>query len=81
MHAGVPILATPLTEIKNIIEEYQIGMFIENHDPKHIADTIEKMLADEQKLNLFRQNTKIAATELNWENEKKVLVEIFKTYA
>ncbi len=81
IYAGVPILATPLVEIKNIIEKYEIGMFIGNHDPKHIAETIREMLADEKRLALFKENTKKAAAELNWENEKKTLIEIFTPYA
>jgi glycosyltransferase involved in cell wall biosynthesis len=81
IYAGVPILATPLVEIKNIIEKYEIGLFIENHDPKHIAGKIGKMLADEKQLALFKENTKKAAAELNWENEKKTLIEIFTPYA
>jgi len=80
IYAGVPILATPLVEIKNIIEKYEIGLFIENHDPKHIAEKIGEMLSDEKQLALFKENTKKAAAELNWENEKKSLVEIFTHY-
>jgi glycosyltransferase involved in cell wall biosynthesis len=81
IYAGIPVLATPLAELKNIIQKYGIGCFIENHDPKHIAETIKNMLQDEQQLALFRQNTKNAASELNWENEKQALVEIFTPYA
>jgi len=81
IYAGVPVLATPLVEIKNIIEHYEIGMFITNHDPKHIAATIEDMLKDEKRLSFFKQNTKKAAAELNWENEKKTLIDLFTPYA
>jgi glycosyltransferase involved in cell wall biosynthesis len=81
IYAGVPVLATPLVEIKNIIEQYGIGCFIGNHDPKHIAETIESLLQDETRLAFYKANTKKAAAELNWENEKKTLVEIFAPYA
>src|SRR5690606_9219498 len=36
-HAGIPILGTNLPEIKNTIEQFQIGKIIQNHEPKHIA--------------------------------------------
>lgn len=81
MYAGVPVLATPLVELKNIIETYEIGDFIENHDPEHIANKIKNMLADESKLAMFKANTHKAAADLNWENEKKTLIEIFTPYA
>ena len=81
IHAGVPVLATPLVELKSIIQKYQIGAFIENHDPEHIAATIKAMFDDEKLLAEYKQNTARAAADLNWETEKKVLSEIFSPYA
>jgi len=81
IYAGVPVLATPLVELKNIIQHYEIGEFIENHDPKHIAATITTMLQNEARMAFYKKNTLKAASELNWENEKKVLIEIFAPYA
>jgi glycosyltransferase involved in cell wall biosynthesis len=81
IYAGIPVLASPLVELKNIIQHYEIGEFIENHHPEHIAASIKAMLNDESRLNLYKQNTLKAAAELNWENEKKVLIEIFAPYA
>ena len=81
IHAGVPVLATPLVELKSIIQKYQIGAFIENHNPEHIAATIKAMFDDEKQLAEYKQNTARAAADLNWETEKKVLSEIFSPYA
>ncbi len=81
IYAGVPVLATPLVELKSIIQHYEIGTFIENHDPEHIADTIRNMLQDENRLNFYKINTRKAAAELNWEKEKTTLIEIFAPYA
>ena len=81
IHAGVPVLASPLVELKNIIQQYEIGGFIENHDPVHIASTIKNLLEDEKRLAQYKANTARAAAELNWETEKKVLFEIFSSYA
>jgi len=81
IHAGIPVLATPLVELKNIIQHYEIGEFIENHDPQHIADSIKKMLENEKQLAVYKSYTRKAAAELNWENEKKTLIEIFAPYA
>ena len=52
IYAGIPVLATPLVELKNIIQHYEIGEFIENHKPEHIAETIKKMLRDENQLSI-----------------------------
>jgi len=81
IYAGTPVLATPLVELKSIIDQYQIGEFIESHDPKHIASAFRNMLQNESQLAFYRQNTYKAAAGLNWENEKKNLIEIFMPYA
>lgn len=80
IHAGVPVVATPLVEIKNIIEHYNVGEFIQNHDPKHIANTLTNLLQNENRLFEYHQNTRKASKELNWEVEKKVLIDIFEPY-
>ena len=76
IQAGIPVLASPLTEIKTFIEKYKVGICIENHDAKHIADKLNYMLTSTD-YNTWKANTKIAAQENNWENEKKVWVDMF----
>jgi glycosyltransferase involved in cell wall biosynthesis len=80
IHAEIPVLASPLIEIKKIIDGYQVGETILNHDPKHIASRIKEMLADEKKLAFYKGNCKFAAHELCWENEEKILIEVYKSY-
>ena len=81
LYAGIPVLASPLVELRNIIQQYEIGEFIESHNPEHIAATIKSMLQDEKKMAHYKVNTQKAASELNWETEKKTLIEIFVPYA
>ena len=80
IHAGVPVLASSLVEIENMIDEYKIGETIDNHDPKHIAAKINSMLSSPDKILMWKKNLKIAATELCWEKEEKKLIEIFEKY-
>jgi len=80
IHAGIPVLASRLIEIQQIIEDYNIGTLTENHDPQHIASKINEMFADEQRLMKWKQNTNIAAKELCWEEEEKVLISIYQKY-
>ncbi|NVO19368.1 MAG: glycosyltransferase [Bacteroidetes bacterium] len=78
IHAGIPILASPLPEIKAIIEKYEIGGFIDSHQPEHIASKIQQALNDEITYARWKENLKLAAAELNWENERKVLCKIIE---
>lgn len=80
IHAGVPILASPLPEIKNIITTYNVGTFIDNHNPHHIADRINEILANEEQLLIWKKNTSLAAKELNWDIEEKHLINLYKKY-
>jgi len=81
IHAGIPVLASPLLEIKMIIEKYQIGDTIKNHDPKHIADKIKEMTGDDKQFKIWKENLKFAVTELCWEKEEKIIKEVYQQYA
>lgn len=74
IHAGIPVLSSKAVEIKLIIEEYQLGTFIESFDPKEIAKTVVAISANKEIYNQWKQNTIAAAREFNWENEEKILI-------
>ena len=74
--AEVPILASPLIEIKKIIEHYKVGECIESHNPEHIAERIKSMLADKAKLGTYKENARKAKDVLCWEKEKAVLEDV-----
>jgi len=81
IHAGIPVLATPLIEIKQIIGNYKIGDTIDSHDPQHIAGKIKMMTLNPVKSNEWKENCKFAALELCWEKEEKIVLEVYKKYA
>jgi glycosyltransferase involved in cell wall biosynthesis len=80
IHAGTPVLASPVVEVKKIIDSYQVGETILSHDPKHIAARIKEMLSDDSKMAIYKENCKFAARELCWENEEKILINVYKPY-
>ena len=81
INAGIPVLASNLVEIRKIIEKYNIGEILLNHQPENIAEHINKLLSDDIKLAEFRKNAIIAAEELCWENEEKELINVYQKYA
>ena len=80
MHAGVPVIATAIPEVKRIIDEYQCGISLESNEPKMIAAAINKLMADEEAYNFYKNNCSIAAKELCWENESKKLKAIYDPF-
>jgi len=75
VNAGIPVLSSKLTELEKFIRKYNIGNFIESHDPKHIAEMIEKTIYSEQ-YQIWKKNTLIAKTENSWQIEKQKLIEL-----
>jgi glycosyltransferase involved in cell wall biosynthesis len=80
IQARIPILASPLPEIRKVIQKYDIGEFIESHDPQHIANKINEMVKDRAQMEKWKENLTFAATELCWEKEKEILTNLFREY-
>ncbi len=78
LHAGVPVLASRLIEQENIINQYDVGTFIEEHRPEHIAEKIREIFDNPELLERWKRNSFRVREELNWENESKIVLDIFK---
>ncbi|MCH9030132.1 MAG: hypothetical protein IH819_11100 [Bacteroidetes bacterium] len=76
--AGIPILSSDLIEVKGIVKKYEIGEIANSHDPIHIAEKINYMIADDQRYIRWKQNLKSAANELCWEKEQEELIKLYK---
>lgn len=76
IHAGIPVLASFVPEVKKIVEQYNIGVVIENHDPRHIADKITFMFADNDRYATWKKNLITAARQLSWSVEEKKLLDV-----
>jgi glycosyltransferase involved in cell wall biosynthesis len=70
-----PILASNYPEMKNIIEEYSIGLTCDPKNLQEIDSCIERMRTDKAFYAQCKENLKRAKQELCWENEKNVLIE------
>jgi glycosyltransferase involved in cell wall biosynthesis len=77
IHAGVPVLASDLTEIRKIVDTYQIGSLIPDHAPRTIAGLLNADFSNPGLMSLWKENTKLAAGKLCWEKEEEVLKDIY----
>ena len=57
MDAAVPVLVSPLQEIKPIIENYKTGVFIRSYDPVELAKQIEELLSDCSQLDSIAETS------------------------
>ena len=76
INAGVPVLVSSFPEMKRIVEEFNIGCHTTVSDPEKLAEIIFNIFNSEN-YNLWKQNTIVAARELNWDKESLKLLEIF----
>jgi glycosyltransferase involved in cell wall biosynthesis len=77
IQAQVPVLVTNLPEMAAIVTRCQIGEITPSLEPKILADKIIYALTDKKQRSVWQKNLEKAARELTWENEEKVLQEIF----
>ena len=63
---------------KRQIKKYQIGLFINNHEPTHIANQIKYALDNKELMSEWKSNTTLATKELNWEIEENTLKDLYK---
>jgi glycosyltransferase involved in cell wall biosynthesis len=80
IQAKVPVLVSPLPEMKAIVEKYGIGEIIESHDPEYLAARFDGLLNDDKKISFYKENLEKAANDLCWENEEQELINIYRTY-
>jgi len=80
IQAKVPVLVTNLPEMAAIVKKYAIGKVASSPEPNHLAKIFSEMLTEENSRKTWEKNLEIAASELTWENEEKVLQEIFQPF-
>lgn len=80
IQAQVPVLVTNLPEMAAIVKNYSVGEITSFLEPDKLAEKMTEALYNKEKRKTWKQNLKTAAKELTWENEEKVLREIFAEF-
>lgn len=79
IHAGIPVLASDLVEVKRIVETYNIGMICPDHHPETIAKCIREMLSGKD-YETWKNNTHRAMEELTWEKEEEKIKAVYAQF-
>jgi glycosyltransferase involved in cell wall biosynthesis len=72
IQAEVPILVSDLPEMKQVVQNYNVGEVVKKRNPKELALQIEQILKRD-----FSTELKGAKKELVWENQEEKLLTIF----
>lgn len=75
VHAGVPMIATDVTELGRIVRQYDIGELYKPGDAQSMVSAINKAIARHSELLL---NVRAAQPELSWERDAQVLREVYR---
>jgi glycosyltransferase involved in cell wall biosynthesis len=76
--AAVPMLASDLPELRRLIAGNDIGLMMDASTPQAIARALDGIAADGANLARLRRNVIEARRRLNWAEESKVLIDIFR---
>jgi len=77
MQEGIPVIASCLPEIRQIVENVGFGVVVDRFDPEYLSETIKSMLYNPELLQTWRERALNASPEYSWEAEEAVLEEIF----
>jgi glycosyltransferase involved in cell wall biosynthesis len=76
--AGVPILASMLDAVADVVTTYDVGRIVESLQPPAVAAAINQMLADREQLDRMRANCLAASRErFRWDVEQQGLIELY----
>ncbi|MDQ2886064.1 MAG: glycosyltransferase family 4 protein [Chloroflexota bacterium] len=77
--AGLPVLASPLDAVADVLNAYAVGQVVSSLAPADIATAINSMLADRVVLERMHQNAQQAVQrDLCWEKERQNLLELYQ---
>lgn len=77
--AGLPVLATPLKAVSDILRAYRAGQIVSSLSPERIAADLNALLGDSARLAELGTNALRAVQEdLCWEKERQQLVRLYQ---
>ena len=79
IQAGTPVICSNLPEMRAVVDEYGVGEVFAEHDAESLAKLVKNMLSNQDKLLECHKKCEVASKILNWENEQKVLREIYES--
>ena len=77
--AGLPVLASPLDAVAELLAHYDAGMVVPSLEPEVVAQAIGALLGDEQRRVQLRHHALAAATtDLRWDVECRQLTALYE---
>lgn len=78
IHAELPIISGPLTEISKVVKGYKVGVEITDYAPVTIANSVRNLIEDSVLYREIKENQQKAKKDFCWEIEQQLLAKYFK---
>ncbi|SUK06233.1 capsular polysaccharide synthesis enzyme Cap5I [Staphylococcus agnetis] len=77
IHAGLPVILSPVKEHVYLNDKYNFGIVIEEVTPENIAQAVRALKSDHSLYQTLRNNAIQAAHQLNWQKESEKLKALY----
>lgn len=77
MMSSVPVVACSFPEIQRVVEQENIGVCVDSHDPRSIADGVNYLLNHPEEYQNKKINCYGAREKYHWCNEKSSLISAY----
>lgn len=74
IHAGIPVVVSPMPEVKKVVESYGIGSVVNGWSQEAIVSSLREVLSAPQKR--WMEGLTKAQEDFRWEKESEVIVRI-----
>ena len=79
IHAGVPVILSPVKEHQYLNKRYEFGIVIDSVTPEHIAQAVHTLRTNQELYQKLRNNAIQASNELNWQKESEKLKRMYSS--
>jgi len=76
--AGLPVVTTDMPEIRKIVNEHKLGLLVPPGDSEALTAALRRLVEDRELRQTLAANAKRAATQLTWEAQESLLVELYR---
>ena len=76
--SGVPVVACSFPEIKKVVEKENVGVCVDSHDYKSIAEGVNYLLENPDVRERMSANCSKAKEIYNWDEEKKNFLAVYE---
>jgi glycosyltransferase involved in cell wall biosynthesis len=76
IRAEIPVLASNLIEVSNVVNKFEVGEIALNCEPNYLALKVKTLKNNKPQQDIYKANCKKAKLQLTWENESKALLNL-----